>query len=109
MSPVKPSNLEDDFFAKRDAEAREKHRERLNECRRNIEAEQLKEAHWMRCPKCGRELEEVNYRHVKIDKCTGCEGVWLDTGELEMLAGEDKNFFNNFVGLFKSGEREKGK
>ena len=29
------------------------------------------------------ELEEV-----EIDYCTSCDGIWLDTGELELLLGE---------------------
>jgi hypothetical protein len=42
----------------------------------------------MRCPKCGRKLEETLYHQVRIDRCTGCGGVWLDPGELETLAPE---------------------
>jgi hypothetical protein len=42
----------------------------------------------MRCPKCGRKLEETVYQKVRIDRCTGCGGVWLDPGELETLAPE---------------------
>jgi Zn-finger nucleic acid-binding protein len=42
----------------------------------------------MRCPKCGRKLEESVYQNVRIDRCTGCRGVWLDPGELETLAPE---------------------
>jgi Zn-finger nucleic acid-binding protein len=42
----------------------------------------------MRGPKCGRKLEETVYQHVRIDRCTGCGGVWLDPGELEALAPE---------------------
>lgn len=46
-----------------------------------------KELHWMRCPKCGAELTEVEFRSVKVDKCFSCGGVYLDDGELEQLAG----------------------
>ncbi len=42
----------------------------------------------LRCPKCGRKLEETIYRDVRIDRCIGCGGVWLDPGELEALAPE---------------------
>jgi Zn-finger nucleic acid-binding protein len=42
----------------------------------------------MRCPKCSRKLEEMTYHRVRIDRCTGCGGVWLDPGELEALAPE---------------------
>jgi Pyruvate/2-oxoacid:ferredoxin oxidoreductase delta subunit len=42
----------------------------------------------MRCPKCGHRLEETVYQNVRIDRCAGCGGVWLDLGELEALAPE---------------------
>lgn len=49
------------------------------------EAAKLREAHWMRCPKCGYEMEEIGERGVKIDRCTKCGGVYLDQGELEEI------------------------
>lgn len=52
------------------------------------ERERLRQQHWMRCPKCGNELEEIVFRGVKVDKCFGCGGVYLDDGELEQLAGK---------------------
>jgi uncharacterized protein len=62
--------------------------------------EQLKRLHWMRCPKCGCELDEITFRGVKVDKCLACGGVFLDDGELEQLAGKPgwleamRNFFS---------------
>jgi DNA-directed RNA polymerase subunit RPC12/RpoP len=52
------------------------------------ERERLKKLHWMRCPKCGAELDELEFRGVKIDKCLTCGGAFLDDGELEELAGK---------------------
>ena len=43
----------------------------------------------MRCPKCGRKLEEILYPKVHIDRCTGCGVVWLDPGELETWRPEE--------------------
>jgi len=40
----------------------------------------------MRCPKCGLELIEIDYKGSKFDKYSECEGVWLDAGELEGIA-----------------------
>jgi hypothetical protein len=50
--------------------------------------EEQKKLHWMKCPKCGSDLEEIAFRGVKIDKCFVCGGVYLDDGELEQLAGK---------------------
>jgi uncharacterized protein len=47
---------------------------------------------WMRCPKCGKQLKEVEVEQVKIDRCTGCGGVFLDQGELEILTHARSGF-----------------
>lgn len=52
------------------------------------ERQRLRGLHWMRCPKCGMELDEVTFRGVRVDKCFSCGGVYLDDGELEQLAGK---------------------
>lgn len=77
----KPSRNEDEYFVKMDAEL-------LKARRAKLDAERLKQersAHFMKCPKCGGDLVERDLKHVKVDQCTECEGVWLDKGEIEML------------------------
>ena len=46
------------------------------------EKRQLKEAHWMHCPKCGQQLAPESCGALEIDVCPSCKGVWLDKGEL---------------------------
>ena len=29
---------------------------------------------------------EIDYKGIKVDKCSACEGVWLDAGELEAVS-----------------------
>ena len=49
------------------------------------EQKRLKELHWMRCPKCGMQMQEVKLGKVDVDVCFSCNGVFLDQGELEHL------------------------
>src|SRR4051812_5026782 len=35
------------------------------------------------CPRCKQSLNESTYETVRIDRCAGCGGAWLDSGELE--------------------------
>ena len=44
----------------------------------------------MNCPRCGGELVIEMYQGIEVDKCIGCEGMWLDYEELDEL--EDKVF-----------------
>ncbi|PWB67626.1 MAG: hypothetical protein C3F14_01575, partial [Deltaproteobacteria bacterium] len=59
----------------------------------------LKEQHFMRCPKCGMQLVEVDYKSLKLDRCTACDGVWLDAGELEAATKLEKSVLSRFLGL----------
>ncbi len=42
----------------------------------------------MDCPVCKNAMITLELRDVEIDYCTGCSGIWLDAGELELLLGE---------------------
>ncbi len=38
-----------------------------------------------RCPSDGQTMKKDVVENVVIDRCPGCEGVWLDGGELELI------------------------
>jgi hypothetical protein len=40
------------------------------------------------CPKCGASLVAIHYKGIAIDKCSRCQGIWLDSGELERMLPE---------------------
>jgi Zn-finger nucleic acid-binding protein len=45
----------------------------------------------MDCPRCGKELREIDVNGVMLDICDSCEGLWFDQGELGRIlenAGE---------------------
>jgi acetyl-CoA carboxylase beta subunit len=50
------------------------------------EQEQEQELHWMRCPKCGGQMEEKDMETMKIDICNSCEGMYFDKGEFEIAS-----------------------
>jgi Zn-finger nucleic acid-binding protein len=84
----KPSRNEEEYFRKLDAELIQAQREKLDAERAELERTQrdAERAQWyMRCPKCGEELEERDVDHVKVDVCPAGHGTWLDAGELELL------------------------
>ena len=39
----------------------------------------------MICPVCKCDMIVVEYHNIELDYCTGCKGVWFDSGELELL------------------------
>lgn len=42
----------------------------------------------MDCPVCKNAMITLELEEVEIDYCTECNGIWLDSGELELLLGE---------------------
>jgi Zn-finger nucleic acid-binding protein len=55
----------------------------------------------MKCPKCGMGLIEIDHKGVKVDKCSVCEGVWLDAGEWEAVAKMDNTGIDKLFSIFK--------
>jgi Zn-finger nucleic acid-binding protein len=57
----------------------------------------------MKCPKCGHDLKEETLEGISIDRCTFCEGVYLDAGELERLSlkkdDERKGMLRKLIGI----------
>lgn len=39
----------------------------------------------MKCPECSSVLVTLEFDRIEIDYCPGCEGIWLDSGELGTL------------------------
>lgn len=52
----------------------------------------------MNCPKCVGKLEHKNAENVELDVCFVCEGIWLDSGELEKVIEADSKDFK-FISL----------
>jgi hypothetical protein len=44
----------------------------------------------MKCPKDGYDLTAATYHGVQIETCPHCGGMWLETGELDAVAHEDR-------------------
>ena len=76
---------EDEYFVK-------KEREQLAKLKAKQDAEAkeaTKIATYMKCPKCGEPLKARSFQKIEIDQCTGCGGIWLDSGELESVAEKE--------------------
>jgi hypothetical protein len=67
------------------------------------ETKRLKDLHFMKCSKCGHDMKEEKLEKVSVDRCTHCEGVFFDAGELEQVfrqqAEQRRNFFRKLLKL----------
>lgn len=99
-------NLEDEYFAKLDAEAKAKLRARLDAEEETMTKEQRRQLHLHKCGKCGAPMDTKTFRGIEIEVCPECGAVLLDPGELEELAGKDSTgVFTSFFTMFGAGRK----
>lgn len=99
--PLKPTEQEEEYFARQEYERKKKAEEEKHKQLKTDEVENLKKLHFMRCPKCGMELIEIDYKNIKVDKCSECEGIWLDSGELDSVSQLEKGGLDKLFSVFK--------
>jgi hypothetical protein len=97
----KPSEKEEEYYARIEFEKKKKLEEEKHHKLAREEKQRLKELHFMKCPKCGMELIEIEYKGIKVDKCSECEGVWLDAGEMEAVSNLEKKGIDKLFSVFK--------
>ena len=90
---------EEEYIARLEFDRKKKTEEENRKRMAESEKKRLKDLHFMHCPKCGMELIEVDFKALKIDRCSACDGVWLDVGELEAAVKLEKSALSRFLGL----------
>lgn len=97
----KPSKNEDEYFARQELERRKKWAAEQAAKMQTEEKERIKQAHWMKCPKCGMDLQEIELHGVKVDQCSHCGGVFLDAGEIDQLGKHEEGVMNRVFSIFR--------
>jgi len=101
----KPSSTEEEYFAREDIEKKRKMALQQAEEMAVKQREELKKLHYMKCPKCGMDLQTLSRGRVEIDTCFNCQGVWLDAGELDQVMSQGSETSGKVMGavlnLFK--------
>ncbi len=103
MSTDKPSKNEDEYFLLQDAELIKAQRAKLDAERQAAE----RKAHYMKCPKCGADLQETPFAAVKVDVCPSCRGMWLDAGEIDLIGRTSESATGAFIRDLFKGLRSK--
>lgn len=98
--PIKPGEKEEEYFARMEYEKLKKNQEESQKNMALEEKAKQKDLHYMKCPKCGMNLVEIDYKNIKVDKCSECEGIWFDAGELETVMKMDKGGLDKLFKVF---------
>lgn len=83
---------EDEWFRRNERQvieaaraAREKREKERATQEQAEELKRLKDLHFMKCPKCGHDMQGESLEGVEVDRCTFCEGIYLDAGEMDQI------------------------
>ena len=57
----------------------------------------------MRCPKCKSDMDQIEYEGTEVDRCTLCNGIWFDAGEMELMQNKKA------AAIIDSGDAKTGK
>ena len=102
---------EDDWFLQHERKLLEdarKAREKREKERRVRETQEerarVRKLHFMKCPKCGHDLKPESLEGIEVDRCTFCEGFFLDQGEIEELflkkgQSQRQSFMRRLLGI----------
>ena len=97
----KPSKAEDEYFARQEIERRKKWAQEQSAKMAAAEKDSLKQAHWMKCPKCGMDLQEIDLHGVMVDQCAHCGGIFLDAGEIDLLTTHYEGVMSRVFSIFR--------
>ncbi len=97
---VKPSEQEEEYFARQEFERRKKALAEQESKAAEEERLRVLAVARNRCPKCGAPLVMIAFRGVELDKCSRCQGVWFDFGELDQVVAEEKRFLGGLKRIF---------
>ena len=87
MSTEKPSQVEDEYFARENAERlRKLHYEEQKRLRQS-EKDALRRLHSGRCSSCGALMVPEQAADVRFLHCPACGGAFLDKGAWDFLHG----------------------
>jgi uncharacterized protein len=98
---MKTSTIEDQHIWEHELRQRQQTLEAEQQATAETEKRQMKEMHWMHCPKCGQKLATEHHGPVEIDLCPSCRGLWLDTNELETILASERDFLRSCLKILQ--------
>jgi uncharacterized protein len=101
---------ENDWFRQNEEkmiEAARKRREQAESASRSTQEDARRKLHWRKCPKCGSDMNVETISGIEVEKCSSCEGIFFDRGELEQVLtkreSDRRGFFRRLLGFGEEG------
>ncbi len=63
----------------------------------------------MNCVACNEPMVVLELHGIELDYCLACRGIWLDSGEIELLMGSATNADRLLADLSEGANRHRGR
>ncbi|HXW52721.1 MAG TPA: zf-TFIIB domain-containing protein [Myxococcota bacterium] len=98
----KGKDLEADYFTRESIASKHITDEEERRKQKKAHDEELKALHYMKCPKCGHDLETKRMSYIDIDQCSSCGVLVLKPEDVDRFVAEEKSILKAFIDFFKS-------
>jgi ribosomal protein L32 len=97
----KGKDLEADYFIRENSVSRHRLSEERKREHKKAHDQELKALHFMKCPKCGHDLETKRLSYIDVDQCTSCGALVLAPDDIDRFITEEKSILKTFIDFFK--------
>ena len=97
---TKGKDLENDYFIRENAVSKHKADMEREQKKHEIDEEKLKALHFMKCSKCGHDLETKRMTYVDVEQCTSCGALVIEANQIDKFIAEEKSILKSLIDLF---------
>ncbi len=97
----KGKSFETDYFIRENATSKHKFDQEQKKKNKKAHDEELKALHFMKCPKCGHDLETKRMSYIDVDQCTSCGVLVLEPDNVDRFIAEEQSILKSLIDFFK--------
>ncbi len=97
----KGKSFETDYFIREDASSKHKLHQENQKKNKKAHDDELKSLHYMKCPKCGHDLETKRMSYIDIDQCSSCGVIVLEPDNVDRFIAEERSILKSLIDFFK--------
>lgn len=99
---TKGKDLEEEYFIRENVDSKHRMSEENQRARQKYHDEEERNLHYMKCPKCGHDLETKRLSYIDIDQCSSCGVLVLHPEDVDGFVAEERSILKAFIDFFKS-------
>jgi ribosomal protein L32 len=98
---TKGKDLENEYFMREDLANKHKAEQEKMRQQKKQHDQELQALHFMKCPKCGHDLETKRMSYIDVDQCSSCGAIVLAHDDIDRFVAEEKSILKVLIDFFK--------